>query len=516
MLLRTLSFREVREDAVTKEELLKRIGGSEWSDIEFKEAKRSLPRSVFDTVSSFSNTHGGWLVCGVGETESGYVITGVENVDKVQNDFLSALRADNKVNHDIAVQESLITVEGKSVLVFRIPGAPRHHKPIYLNGDIRRTFIRRGGCDHKATMGEIERLLRDAGSERWDSQVFEYPWEEVFDQQALQWYRMRFHEVNPGHDRTQSDKAFLLQWGYVLRQGSELKPTRGSILLFGTMSVFHHLMPRPTLDVQWIPSKMGDPLPDMRWYDRVVYEENLISTWQGLVAKYFRNEQRPFQGIDPHTLMREDAPPGFRVFREAAINLLMHQDYADPSRKAVIKFYRDGTQFWNPGDVFGEDENLLEPGEKEARNPRIAAAFRRLALCEQAGTGMRMMSRQWCALGNPEPEYINDRSRKAFTYTLFLAPQPESRPEWRPESRPEWLGDRVLLLLKTGTKSKSELSVDLGHKTISGQLKKVLRELLGKGHIEYTIPDKPTSRLQKYRLTESGIQELSPVLPKEK
>jgi len=26
-------------------------------------------------------------------------------------------------------------------------------------------------------------------------------------------------------------------------------------------------------------------------------------------------------------------------------------------------------------------------GEKEARNPRIAAAFRRLTLCEQAGTG---------------------------------------------------------------------------------------------------------------------------------
>jgi hypothetical protein len=32
----------------------------------------------------------------------------------------------------------------------------------------------------------------------------------------------------------------------------------------------------------------------------------------------------------------------------------------------------------------------------------------------------------------------------------------------------------------------------------------VLKTLLGSGLLEMTIPDKPTSRLQKYRLTENG------------
>lgn len=42
---------------MTKEELLKRLHGSEWSDIEFKEARRSIPRSVYESVGAIGVTH---------------------------------------------------------------------------------------------------------------------------------------------------------------------------------------------------------------------------------------------------------------------------------------------------------------------------------------------------------------------------------------------------------------------------------------------------------------------------
>jgi ATP-dependent DNA helicase RecG len=63
---------------------------------------------------------------------------------------------------------------------------------------------------------------------------------------------------------------------------------------------------------------------------------------------------------------------------------------------------------------------------------------------------------------------------------------------------------KVLILLADGPMSKSDLSAKLGQKEISGQLNRVIRMLLADNIIEYTIPDKPNSRLQKYRLSAAG------------
>lgn len=526
---------------MTRDELIERLKGHEWNDIEFKRARRGVSESAYETVSSFSNTSGGWIVFGVSETDGRWDITGVEDVDKVQNDFISALRADNKVNHDVAVEASLLQMENKDLLVFHVAEASRQNKPVYLNGDIRRSFFRRGGCDQRCTMPEIERLLRDASQGRWDGQPFDFPLDEAFDKESLAWYRAMFKERNPGLAEESSDEDFLYQWGYLVRDGGKLYPSRAAIMLFGSSVAMHHLIPQPTLDVQWIPACLDDPQPEMRWLDRVVYEDNILVTWRGLVRKYMQYEPRPFRGIDPHTLMRDDTPAGYRVFREASINLLIHQDYADHSRKAVIKFYRDLVQFWNPGDVFGSDEHLMEPGEKEVRNPKITAGMRRLALCEQAGTGMRMMSNQWQAIGNPAPTYENDRSRKAFDFRLPLATPPVAPPvTTQVENEENRLHGNVLrtqkdspgatdahvtvqvtppvksllqLLEEDGELGAQAIRKGLGLKDRTYVRETYVDPALDAGLIEMTLPDKPKSRLQKYRLSQSGKQLLKSLEP---
>ena len=401
-----------------KAELIERLKGYEWNDIEFKRAQRGVPDSAYETVSAFSNAEGGWLVFGIRDGAGGYEIVGVLEVDKVQNDFLSVLRSGQKLNRVIAVNERMIEDDGKALLVFHIPEARRQDKPIYLDRDIRRSFIRRGAGDERCTQTEIERLLRDAADERHDGGILDLDPERCFDDGSLRWYRKFFDGRNPGHDETLSHVDFLHYWGLVVEAGGRLSPTRAAILLFGAPPALHQVLPRPVVDWQWNRGDWSEELADERWADRLVIETNLVEAWKTLLDCYFRRAERPFS-VNVETLQREDHPPDYIAFREAAINLLIHQDYADHTRKAVIRFFGNRAQLWNPGDAYASTDELLEPGERDVRNPRIVAAFRRIGLSEQAGTGMRAIFGNWQRLGRVPPIIDNDRTRKAFQLTLL-------------------------------------------------------------------------------------------------
>lgn len=202
------------------------------------------------------------------------------------------------------------------------------------------------------------------------------------------------------------------------------------------------------------------------------------------------------------------AAAGFRVFREAAINLLTHQDYGDHSRKAMIQFHTDGIRLWNPGDIYGDASRLLEPGEKEVRNPAIAMALRRINLCEQAGTGMRMMQREWQALGHDAPRIDNDRARKA--YSMFLPERTRLEVATTPEVTAEV---RRLIEVATGEMSRLELRLALALQHDEHFRLAYLKPALEAGLLEMTQPDKPRSSRQRYRLFEAGRRLQSSLKP---
>ncbi len=88
---------------------------------------------------------------------------------------------------------------------------------------------------------------------------------------------------------------------------------------------------------------------------------------------------------------------------------------------------------------------------------------------------------------------------------------PETLPSDKAESRQSGgrveagsLSEKVLQNLVSGGLSKSEIAESVGKEKVDGQLNNVVRTLLEQSLIEYTRPEKPQSRLQKYCLTESG------------
>ena len=72
------------------------------------------------------------------------------------------------------------------------------------------------------------------------------------------------------------------------------------------------------------------------------------------------------------------------------------------------------------------------------------------------------------------------------------------RPETRAQSR------AILQALGKHPLSANELTEILGLRSKTGAFKRTIKELMDRKSIEYTIPDKPNSRLQKYRLTDAG------------
>ena len=361
--------------------LMELLNAHEWRDVEFKEARRDVPSNAFETVSAFANTDGGHLVFGVRKDGEEVDIVGVLDVDKVQSDFLTTLRQRDKISVAVEVCEELHQHDDADLLLFYVPEAHRQNKPVYLNGDIRRAFVRSGGSDVRCSENERNRFLMDAATERYDGQALEFALDAAFDEDSLRWYRA-VYERRPGNRSYASldDADFLAEMGLLTHQGGTRFPTRAAILLFGVNRTLREMLPRPIVDCQRYQLPHDEADRSGRWSDRLILEDNLVRTWRGLVDDWYpRIAEHPFR-VDPATMQRDDTPPDYRAFREAMVNLVLHQDYADHTRKAVIRHYPDQTVFWNPGDAFASDTDLLEPGEKEVRNPRLVLAFRRIGV----------------------------------------------------------------------------------------------------------------------------------------
>ncbi len=220
-----------------------------------------------------------------------------------------------------------------------------------------------------------------------------------------------------------------------------------------------------------------------------------------------------------------EAPVTYELPREAVseaiVNAIVHRDYASNASIQVMLFV-DRLEVWNPGQLpttltIGD---LRKPHASIPHNPLICEPMFLARYVEKAGSGILDMIDLCMKAGLRTPDFRQDGGQ--FVQTIWrpkpkaqevqegaqsgvqLGVQLGSRPESQPESRPESLDRKVLSALQSQILGKSEISAILGQKKVSGQLNKVIRSLLSQGLVEYTIPDKPMSRLQKYRLTDKG------------
>ena len=403
---------------ISQEELISLLNAREWNDLEFKKAENKAPKDAYSSVSAFANTHGGYLIFGVKELKNGYEPVGIQNPDQIQNDFITTLRQKDKINVDLDIQEDLYTIDGKDILVFHIPEAPRQDKPVFLNNTPTRAFLRKGACDVKCTPEELMRMVNDASTDRYDGQIADFDPANCFNIKDIEWYRKQYESKTGNRSYEDADHLeFLFQLGLLKETAQGRKPTNAAVLLFGQDGYLRGILPRPVIDCQRYGFKSDDFSSGERWLDRTICDYNLVQSLRSVLDWYYKFAEIPFE-LDPKTMQRKDTPPDYKAFREAIVNILIHQDYSDHTRKAEIFHFSDLTKFWNPGDAFTDVEDLLTPGEKEVRNPRIVTAFRRIGFSENAGWGLQDVYRNWRDLGNVPPEINNNKAAKTFELKL--------------------------------------------------------------------------------------------------
>ncbi|MDQ6991440.1 MAG: putative DNA binding domain-containing protein, partial [Mariprofundaceae bacterium] len=360
---------------------------------------------------------GGHIILGVNDQRE---VTGVVDVDTMQNDFIGQLQNPERFGSPIRFEEYLKAHEDKNVLIFYIHEAQRRDKPVYVKSKKkgREAFVRRGGGDYACNKADLDRMINDALQDRPDGQLFDFDASGCFDERSLKWFRHRYE--NKGGNRSLlalTDHEFLIELGLLVESKGEVLPTMASILLLGKASRVRQLMPRPIVDCLRYGFDCDHANTGKRWDKRVTCEYNIVESWQAILDWYNSFTDTPFN-LDMGSGQRSDFPPDFIAFRESVINLLSHQDFTDQTRWPVIEDYRDLTRFVNPGDAFASVDKLLEPGSKEVRNPIIVRALRYIGFSEQSGWGLREVYRNWHELGRVPPELVNDKAEKTFELKL--------------------------------------------------------------------------------------------------
>ena len=205
------------------------------------------------------------------------------------------------------------------------------------------------------------------------------------------------------------------------------------------------------------------------------------------------------------------------VVAEAIVNALAHRDYASNASVEII-LYKDRLEISNPGSLpLGWTTDMLKQLHNSVpNNPLLAHPMYLAGYIEQLGTGTEDMIQRLGAHGLPEPQFVQEQH---FTVTIFrtleLSRQskvtwevtPQDTPQGAPQDTPqEEIGVAVRNLIKVMVEAhtREELQGMLQLKDREFFRETYLNEALKLEIIERTIPDKPTSKYQKYRLTAMG------------
>ncbi len=467
---------------MTREELYKRLTDIEWDDFEVKEAKSELPKSIWETVSAFSNTSGGWIVLGIQQKGKEFIIKGVDNAEKLEQDFTTTLRNKGKFNAILYCQPQKMEIDGKTVLLFHIPSSTL--KPIYTGGNVQNTFIRSGSGDQRASDMEIAALFREQSFGTKSEQVVEGSSIDDIDPNSLATYRNHIRNFNTDFlYNNLSDNEFLLKTGFM----KEDKLTYGGLLFLGKYDRVRFWIDNFWIDYIEIPGLSYSDAA-VRYSYRMPEQANIWESYNVLIQRLRIHVDAPFTA-GPNGFSPDDNTLLYSL-REGLINMLAHADYFSPMHPTIRK-YDNRIEFQNPGRFMFDLKEVRTQMHSMPRNPNIIKFFRYPKLAENAGYGIDKML-IWERYKNKTVDFQSNIVSSTVTYFFDIlrydtekeeekANQPSITPD---PSHPDLTGNCLLVyrLIKATPNISTEELIELSKLTLPG-IKYNLKKLRDYGYI---------------------------------
>ncbi|HBC86337.1 MAG TPA: AAA family ATPase [Lentisphaeria bacterium] len=456
--------------------------------LEFKTAGRDLPENLFESICAMLNRDGGDIILGVDDKG---VMIGVppDRVEVFKTNLVNLSNNPQKLDPPFILFPLGYEIGGRAIIHIQVPASSQVHKTgntVYDRGN--------DGDFRVVQPHRIAEIYNRKRTHYTEGIIYPSLRFEDFKAELFPKIRNLIQSNNPNHPwLALDDRQMLVMAGLFKRDFQTGKEgyTLAAAILLGKDEIIQQLLPHYKIDA--LVRKVNHD----RYDDREYIQTNLVDAYDKLMdftAKHLPD--RFFMEGEQRVSLRS------KIFREVAANLIIHREYTN-ALPATLIIYNDRVETKNANNPHGEgpiSQNSFAPFPK---NPAISKFFIQLGRAEEIGSGIYNIGRYL-------PHYSPGKKAVFVEGPVFntIIPLPDAVPvqDTMQDTVQDTMQDKCLKLLVicVGDMSRGELQRAMRLKNRDNFRKEYLNSSIERGLLALTIPDKPNSKKQKYRLTDKG------------